>query len=127
MPGTASSSFTAGDAVFITFAAVTAPLWVWFPLGAAVVNVFCKPPPKDVSPVLLGYVQKLHKERCFATPFNKYYQHKLEEIQRAMRGFNHKAYNIALCGEARVGKSSLINALLSVEDFEKGERSSRKA
>lgn len=113
--------------MFITFAAVTAPLWVWFPLGAAVVNVFCKPPPKDVSPVLLGYVQKLHKERCFATPFNKYYQHKLEEIQRAMRGFNHKAYNIALCGEARVGKSSLINALLSVEDFEKGERSSRKA
>jgi hypothetical protein len=119
--GTASSSLTAGDVALIAAAAVTSPLWMWFPIGAAVANVFCRPPPKDVSPVLLGYVHKLHRERCFATPFNKYFQDKLEDIQRDMRGYNHKAYNIALCGEARVGKSSLCNALLGVRDCDRGD------
>eukprot|EP00775_Hariotina_reticulata_P013561 gene13561-13687_t len=39
-----------------------------------------------------------------------------------MKGYDHMAYNIALCGEARVGKSSLCNALLGLRDFDRVTR-----
>lgn len=121
MPGASNSSVTAGDVAATAAAIVTAPLWIWIPIGSAVANVFCQKPPKDVSPVLLRYVKQLHSERCFAKPFNKYFHEKLADIRATMKGYEHMAYNIALCGEARVGKSSLCNALLGLRDLDRGE------
>jgi hypothetical protein len=120
-PTAAEIAEIAAEAALTTAAIITSPIWIWIPIGAEVANVFSKKPPKDVSPVLLRYVIDMHQNRCFAKPFNKYFYEKLAEIQATLKGYNHMAYNIALCGEARVGKSSLCNALLGLTDMDRGD------
>jgi ABC-type transport system involved in cytochrome bd biosynthesis fused ATPase/permease subunit len=116
-----SAAEVAGDVAVKAAAIITSPIWIWIPIGREVANVFSKKPPKDVSPVLLRYVTQMHEERCFAKHFNKYFYEKLAEIKATLKGYDHMAYNIALCGETRVGKSSLCNALLGLGDRDRGE------